>query len=180
MGQFAAQERRCFHAIGYRYLQVKKYHVAAGFRRFLDRGRAIVYRPAHFVGGCDFDEISNSTAHGGAVVHNKESGLARMGHKREKLLWLVARNNTEMRIFSHRSVSLATWRAALECDGCPDVFRGKVRIIFEQVALGGALGELAQDKLDGDARAANHGFAHHDGGINGDSFRGHSRALLPS
>ncbi len=117
MGQLAAQERRCFHAVGYRCLQVKKYHVAAGFRRFLDRGHAIVYRPAHFVGGCDFDEIPNSTAHGGTVVHNKESGLARMGHKREKLLWLVARNNTEMLIFSHRSVSLTNWRSTASAIG---------------------------------------------------------------
>ena len=104
MGQLAAQERRRFHAIRYRQPQVKKDHVARGFRGFLDRGRAIVCRPAHFVVGCDFDELSKSTAHGGTVVHNKQSGLARNGHKREKLLRFVARNNTEMRIFSHRSV----------------------------------------------------------------------------
>ena len=83
---------------------MKKDQVAAGFRRFLDRGRAIVYGPAHFVGGRDFDEIPKGTAHGGTVVHNKESGLARTCHKGEKLLRSAAKNNTEMRIFSHRSV----------------------------------------------------------------------------
>jgi len=113
MGQLRAQERRGFHAIGYRFPEVKKYQVAAGFHRFLDRGRGIVNRPAHFVRGCDFDEISNSTAHGGTVVHNKESGLARSGHKREKLLRFLAKDNTEMRIFSYRGVAfIKTCRVA--------------------------------------------------------------------
>jgi hypothetical protein len=60
----------------------------------LDRGHAIAYRVAHFVGRCGFDEMANSAAHGGTVVNNKESGPARAGHKREKLLRCAAKNNS--------------------------------------------------------------------------------------
>ena len=84
---------------------MKEYQVAAGFRGFLERGRATVNRVAHLVGSCGFDEILKSTAHGGTVVDNKESGPVRAGHKREKLLRLVGKNNTEIRIFPHRSAS---------------------------------------------------------------------------
>ena len=51
--------------------------------RFMDRGRVVVYRVAHLVVRCGFDEKPNSTAHGGTVVNNKESGPARAGHGRE-------------------------------------------------------------------------------------------------
>src|SRR5438034_8872736 len=53
---------------------MEKYKVAAGLPRFVDHGHIVVYRVAHFVGGCGFDELPNSTAHGGTVVNNKESG----------------------------------------------------------------------------------------------------------
>jgi len=99
MRQAPAQERRRLHAVGYRRPQVQEDQVAAMFRRLLDRGRAIVYRAAHFVGGRRLDEISNGAAHGGALIHNEQSGPARVGHKREKLLWFVAKNNTEISIF---------------------------------------------------------------------------------
>ena len=105
MGQPAAQKRRRFHAVGYRRPQVKEDQVAARFRRFLDRGRAIVYRAAHFVGGCRFDEIPNSAAHGGTLVHNEQSGPARAGHKREKILRFAAKHNMKIRIFPSRCAS---------------------------------------------------------------------------
>jgi len=68
----------------------------------VDCGHAIVYCVAHLVGRCGFDEMPNSTAHGGTVVNNKESGPALAGHTREKLLRCAAKNNsTEIRIFPH-------------------------------------------------------------------------------
>ena len=79
---------------------MKEDEVAAAVDRFSDRRNAIVYRVAHFVGSRDFDEIPNSTAHGGTVVDKKESGPTRAGHRGKKLLRLVAKNNTEIRIFS--------------------------------------------------------------------------------
>ena len=36
--------------------------------------------------------------------------------------------------------------------GCPDVFFGQVRIVFEQIPLGATLGEFAQDQFDRDSR----------------------------
>src|SRR5215472_404761 len=89
MGQLAAQERRGLHAVGYGRPQVKEDQVAATFRRFLDRGRAIVYCAAYFVGGCGFYKIANSAAHGGTFVHNEQSRPARAGHTRESYYgWL--------------------------------------------------------------------------------------------
>jgi hypothetical protein len=65
----------------------------------VDCGHTIVYCVAHLVGRRGFDEIPNSAAHGGTVVNNKESGGP--DHAREKVLRLVAKNNTEMGIFLH-------------------------------------------------------------------------------
>src|SRR6266699_860923 len=69
---------------------MEKYKVAAGLPRFVDHGHIVVYRVAHFVGGCGFDELPNSTAHGGTVVNNKESGPVCAGHGGDKLLPLDA------------------------------------------------------------------------------------------
>lgn len=82
---------------------MEEYQVAAGLLRFVDRRCIVVYRGAHFVGGRGFDELPKSTAHGGTIVNNKESGSAFAGHRREKLLRFVTRNNTESRIFPHCS-----------------------------------------------------------------------------
>jgi len=62
--------------------------------RFVDRGHAIDYSITHLVGRCGFDEMSNSTAHGGTVVNNKESGPALAGHRRGKLLRYASKNNS--------------------------------------------------------------------------------------
>ena len=78
-----------------------EYQVAAGRRRFVDGGRVVVHRVAHFVGGCGFDELPNSTAHNGMVVNNKESGTTRAGHGRGNLLRFVSKDNTEMYIFTY-------------------------------------------------------------------------------
>jgi hypothetical protein len=43
--------------------------------------------------------MPQSTAHGGTVVNNKESGPVRTGHRGEKLLRFFAKDNTEIRIF---------------------------------------------------------------------------------
>ena len=69
---------------------MEEYYVTVGIRRFLDRQHAIVNRVAHLVGRRDFDEIPNSTAHGGTVVNNNESGPARAGHRGERLLRFFA------------------------------------------------------------------------------------------
>ena len=79
---------------------MEKYKVAAGLPRFVDHGHIVVYRIAHFVGGCGFDELPNGTAHGGTVVNNKESGPVCAGHGGDKLLPFVAKNNTDFRICS--------------------------------------------------------------------------------
>ena len=39
------------------------------------------------------------------IVNDEESGLARTGHRREKPLRFVAKNNTEIRIFPYSNVS---------------------------------------------------------------------------
>ena len=64
--------------------------------RFVDRGRIVVYRVAHPVRGCDFDELPNSTAHDGTIVNNKDS---RPGHGRENYYGAPPQNNTEMPLF---------------------------------------------------------------------------------
>src|SRR5947199_9597180 len=82
---------------------MEKYKVAAGLPRFVDHGHIVVYRVAHFVGGCGFDELPNSTAHGGTVVNNKETGPVCAGRGGDKLLPVVAKNNTEFRLFRQSS-----------------------------------------------------------------------------
>lgn len=103
MGKVAAQKRHRHQVILYRDPQMEEYQVAAGLLRFVDRGCIVVYRGAHFVGGCGLDELPKGTAHGGTIINNKESRPALAGHRREKLLRFVARNNTESRIFPHCS-----------------------------------------------------------------------------
>ena len=73
---------------------MEEYHVAASLHRFVDRGHAIAYSVAHRVGRCGFDEMPNSTAHAGTVVHNEESGPVLAGHRREKLLPRSAKTNS--------------------------------------------------------------------------------------
>lgn len=91
VGQSAAQERHRLDTVGYGRAHVKEYQVAARVGRFLDRGRPILYCGADFVWSRGFDEIPNGTAHGGTVINNKESGLARTGHRSEKLLRIAAK-----------------------------------------------------------------------------------------
>ena len=69
----------------------------------------MVYSVAHFVGGCSFDELPNSTAHGGTVVNNKESGSARTGHQSEKLLLFIAKNNSRETRLPHPKNPSAHW-----------------------------------------------------------------------
>ena len=79
---------------------MEEYYIAVILRRFVDRGHIVVYGVAHLAGRSCFDETLKSTAHGGTVVNNKESGPARAGHGRENLLRRAAKNNsTEIRIF---------------------------------------------------------------------------------
>ena len=86
MGKLAAQKRHRHQAILKRHAEIEEYQVAASLHRFVDRGHAIAYCVAHLVGRCGFDELPHSTAHGGTVVDNEESGPARAGHGRENLL----------------------------------------------------------------------------------------------
>src|SRR5947208_15830853 len=82
---------------------MEKYKVAAGLPRFVDHGHIVVYRVANFVGGCGFDELPNSTAHGGTVGNNKESGTVCAGDGGDKLLPFGAKNNTVVRSFRPNS-----------------------------------------------------------------------------
>lgn len=59
---------------------MEEYDVAFILLGFVNRGRIAVYRIAHPVRGCGFDERPESTAHGGAIVNDKESGPAQAGH----------------------------------------------------------------------------------------------------
>ena len=56
MGKLAAQKRHRHQATLYRDPQMEEYQVAAGLLRFVYRGCIVVYRGAHFVGGCGFDD----------------------------------------------------------------------------------------------------------------------------
>jgi hypothetical protein len=66
--------------------------------------------------------MPNSTAHGGTVVDNQESGPTLAAHRGEKLLRREGKNNsteirnTEIRIFSNRSVSFASLTLQLSVD----------------------------------------------------------------
>jgi hypothetical protein len=104
-GSFAPQKRQLRQSILQRCGQVEEYQVTSRLQPFVERGHAIVYRVAHLVGGCSFDELPNSTAHGGTVVNNKESGPTRAGHRgREKIPRFVAKKQYEYVYFSALSV----------------------------------------------------------------------------
>ena len=80
---------------------MEEYYVAVILRRFVDHGHIVVYRVAHLAGRSCFDETLKSTAHGGTVVNNEESGPLRAGHGRENLLRRAAKNDsTEISYFS--------------------------------------------------------------------------------
>ena len=101
MGKLAAQRRHRHQAILQWHTEIEEYQIAAS-HRFMNRGHPIVYCVARLVGRSGFDEMANSTAYGGTVVNNKESGPSLAGHKRGKLLGCAANNNsTEIRIFPH-------------------------------------------------------------------------------
>jgi hypothetical protein len=50
----------------------------------------------------------------------------------------------------------------------PGVLSGQARAVGERLLLAVARTEATEDELDRDARALEHGFAHHDGGVGGD------------
>jgi hypothetical protein len=104
MRKLAAQRRHRHQVILYRHAEICEYWVAASLRRFVDRGHAITYCVARLVVRCGCDEMPNSTAHGGTVVNNKESGPGLAGPRRGKLLRCAPKNNsTEIRVFPMES-----------------------------------------------------------------------------
>ena len=56
-----------------------------------------------------------------------------------------------------------------------DIFKREVRIILQYVLDTIPGRQIAQDMLDRDARAGDHGLAHHDGRVALDTGMGHGR-----